>query len=379
MAFRDLPQSMSKKIIGVLGAGTIGEKIVEDLLDTFSGRVVVMSRHRPQNLPRSKRLAFRKVDVSNPTNLKKALTGLDVVIHAVHHEYNETVMAACLKTRTHYVDLGGLYHYTLKQLKWSGKFRKAGLSAVLGMGAAPGITNMLAVYGACGLTRVEAIEMRIGMVDSSTYRQTSPLSNAYSLQTLLEECSWPPAVYEKGKMKFVEPFGGREPYKFPAPVGTQKPQYTIHSELATLPKTLKAHNVFFKIAFDDDFVEKVQTLRNVGLLEKENLPTTIAILKRLPPAIPATVEQYEIIQVLVKGRKSTLPRTVRMEAHVAAMGETIDKDTAVPASVVAQQIARGEIVKRGVFPPESIVDPDALFTELCNRGICIYKNGKEVY
>lgn len=374
-----------RKTIGVLGAGTIGERIVQDLLRTFDGKVVVLSRHPEQSkkrfsdFRRSKRLEFRRGDVANPGKLVKALKGIDVVIHAVHHEYNEAVMAACLSTHTHYVDLGGLYHYTLKQLKWNGKFHKAGLTAVLGMGAAPGITNVLTAYGALDLTRVDAIEIRIGMVDRSTYRQTSPLSNAYSLQTLLEECSWPPAVYQKGKMKFVEPFSGREPYKFPAPVGTQRPQYTIHSELATLPKTLHAHNVFFKIAFDDDFVEKVQTLGNVGLLQKENLPTTIAILKRLPPVIPATVEQYEIIQVVVKGSKGTSSRTVRMEAHVAAMGETIDKDTAVPASVVAQQIAQGKIVERGVFPPESIVHPEALFNELCNRGICIYKNGKEIY
>lgn len=369
---------MSKKTIGVLGAGTIGEKIVEDLLDTFQGRVIVMSRHA-KKLPRSKRLQFRKADVTKPKSLHRTLGGIDVVIHAVHHEYNEAVMAACLETGTHYIDLGGLYHYTLKQLKWHPKFHKAGLTAVLGMGAAPGLTNVLAAYGASALSRIDAIEIRIGMIDRSTYRQISPLSNSYSLQTILEECSWPAAIYQNGKMRFVEPFAGRELYKFPAPVGMQKPQYTIHSELATLPQALKAKNVFFKIAFDDDFVEKVQTLRAVGLLNKENLPTTIAILKRLRPAIPSRIEQYEIIQVLVKGHKGMQPCMIRMEAHVPAMGETVDKDTAVPASIVAQQLARGEMVERGVFPPETIVQPEGLFEELCERGICIYKNGKRIF
>lgn len=373
------------KTIGVLGAGVIGQRIVEDLLKTFEGNVVAMSHH-PAKLKesfkkfwRSTRLQFKSADVTKPESLIKAFRGVDAVIHAVHHEHNETVMAACLESKTHYVDLGGLYHYTLKQLKWDARFRRAKLTAVLGMGAAPGITNVLAAYGAEGMRRIDAVEIRIGMIDRSTYRQLSPLANSYSLQTILEECTWAPAVFSKRKMHFVEPFSGREPYKFPEPVGIQKPQYTIHSELATLPKTLHAREVFFKIAFDDDFIEKIQILRAVHLLDKENLEETIEILKRLPPAIPQKLEQYEIIQVIVKGLKGKQARVVRMEAHVPTRGETIDKDTAAPASIVAQQIVRGAIIERGVFPPESIVYPEAFFEELYERGISIARNGRRLF
>ncbi|MCM2304350.1 MAG: hypothetical protein NDJ72_06585, partial [Elusimicrobia bacterium] len=279
----------------------------------------------------------------------------------------------------HYADLGGLYHYTLKQLAWHGRFRRAGLTAVLGIGAAPGITNVLAAYGASGLTRVEAVEIRIGAIDRSTYRRASALPGSYSLQTLLEECSWPPAVFRRGKTIFLAPFSGREPYRFPAPVGRQKPQFTIHSELATLPRTLRAREVFFKIAFDDEFVDKMQTLRQAGLLEPENLPATLSILKRLPPAIPAAVEQHEVIQVLVRGREGSRPRRVLLEARVSASGETVDKDTAAPASIVAQQLARGEIARPGVYPPESIVRPGPFFDELRRRGIFLYKNGRRLH
>lgn len=375
---------MNKKTIGVLGAGTIGALIVRDLLRTFDGKVAVLSRYpaRARRLfpgrRRSKRLEFRACDVTRPVELVKALRGIDVAVHAVHHEHNEAVMKACLAVGAHYADLGGLYHYTLKQLKWRRRFRSAKLTAVLGIGAAPGITNVLAAYGASGLTRVDAVEIRIGMIDRSTYRRASPLSNSYSLQTLLEECSWPPAVFKRGKVVFVEPFSGREPYRFPAPVGRQKPQYTIHSEIATLPRTLRARDVFFKIAFADDFVAKTQTLRQAGLLEPENISATAAILKRLPPAIPAAIEQHEIIQVLVRGRKGSKPGMVRLEARVSASGETVDKDTAAPASIVAQQLARGEIASAGVFPPESVVKPEAFFNELGRRGIGIYRDGRRL-
>lgn len=371
---------MSDKTIAVLGAGAIGERIARDLLRTFDGRIVVLSRDpaKSRRLLRDRRLAFRACDVSRAAQTIKALRGVDAAVNAVHHEHNEAVMAACLAAGSHYVDLGGLYHYTLKQLRWGPRFERARLTAVLGMGAAPGITNVLAAHGASGLDRVDAVEIRIGMLDRSTYRRTSPLAASYSLQTLLEECSWAPVVFKRGKAVFVEPFSGREPYRFPAPVGLQRPQHTIHSELATLPRTLKAKNVFFKIAFDEDFVEKVRTLRRAGLLEPANLPAVLEILKRVPPAIPAALEQDEIIQVLVRGSAGRRRRAVRLEARVHASGETVDKDTAAPASIAAQQLARGEISRPGVFPPESIVRPETFFRELGRRGIVIFKDGRRL-
>ncbi len=373
---------MRKPRIGILGAGAIGKRIIEDLLDTFEGSIVVLGRHPrsiKKNLPATKKLLFRAVDVRQEATLTRALRDIDLVIHAVHHEYNETVMKICLRTHTHYLDLGGLYHYTRKQLKYHAKFRRANLIAVLGMGAAPGITNVLAAYGTRDLDRVDAVEIRLGDRDRSTYHRRSPLDIPYSLQTLLEECSWRPAVYKNGKMTFVEPFSGRIPYRFPAPVGLKKPQYVIHSELATLPRTLRANNVFFKIAFPDAFVENMNILRSVGLLERENLAKTIAILERLPPPIPDDIERYEIIQVVVRGVSSKQKRSVRLEAHVLASGEALEKDTAVPASVVAQMILRGQLPKPGVFPPEAVVPPEPFFQELCHRGISIYRNGRKIF
>lgn len=350
---------MKKHTIGVLGIGTIGKRIIDDLHSTYDGPIVAIGHDT--------------VDVSKPRMLASALRGIDVLVHAVHHEYNLAVMEACLKTNTHYLDLGGLYHYTIKQLAMDEQFRKNGLTAILGMGAAPGITNMLAAFGATQFEHVDSIEIYVGMIDHSTYRHLSPLGMTYSIQTILEEFSWRPAVFAKGKMTFIAPLSGRQPYTFPAPVGVQKPHYTIHSELATLPHTLKAKEVFFKIAFPDDFMQKIQILKYIGLLEPHNVPFTTAVLKRLPPTLPQTIEQYEIIEVRCTGSKNGKKHTLILDAHVAAKGETIDKDTAVPASIVAQMIARREIARCGVFPPENIVPIKAFFRELKQRNIFIYK------
>ena len=375
-----------KKIIGILGLGSMGKIIAKDLAETYNGKIIYLARDvgSVENLAKKNDAEVRYADVSKPKTLVKAFNGIDVLIHAVHHEFNLDVMKACLKSKTNYIDLGGLYHYTKKQLKLNKQFKKNNLTAIIGMGASPGITNVLAKYASKFLDKIENIEIKIGNKDFSTYKQISPLSASYSVQTILEEFSWKPAVFVNGKIKFVEPISGREEYKFPEPIGTQKPQYTIHSEIATLPYTLKARNVSFKIAFDDDFTDKIKMLKENGFISDEIIKigknkfnikdVSLEILKRLPKTIPEKINQYEIIRVIVSDKH----KKIIMDAKIPGINETIDKDTGVPPSIIAQMIADGKITNKGVFPPESIIPEEEFFKELAKRKIYVYQNNKRI-
>jgi len=372
------------KTIGILGLGSMGKIIAKDLVETFNGKIIYLVRgvNSVKDLAKKYNAEIRYADVSKPKTLVKAFKDIDVVIHAAHHEFNLNVMKACLKSKTNYIDLGGLYHYTKKQLKLNKQFEKNNLTAIIGMGASPGITNVLAKYASKFLDKIENIEIKIGNKDFSTYKQISPLSASYSIQTILEEFSWKPAVFINGKIKFVEPISGREEYKFPEPVGTQKPQYTIHSEIATLPYTLKAKNVSFKIAFDDDFVDKIKLLKENGFMSDEKIKigenefnikeVSAKILKKLPKTIPEKINQCEIIRVIVSSEN----KKIILDAKIS--GEEIDKDTGVPPSIISLMIADGKITDKGVFPPESIIPEKDFFRELAKRKIYIYKNNKKI-
>lgn len=377
---------MKNKTIGILGLGSMGKIIAKDLYKTFNGKVIYLVReiNSVKDLAKKYNAGIRYADVSKSKTLVKAFKGINIVIHAVHHEFNLDVMKACLSSKTNYIDLGGLYHYTKKQLKLNKQFQKANLTAILGMGASPGITNVLAKHASRFLDKIKNIEIKIGYKDFSKYKQISPLSASYSIQTILEEFSWKPAVFVNGKIKFVEPISGREEYKFPEPVGIQKPQYTIHSEIATLPYTLGAKNVSFKIAFDDDFVDKIKMLKELGFISDETIKISdnefnekdisLEILKKLPKTIYEKINQYEIIRVIVESKHEK----IIMDVKIAGINETIDKDTGVPPSIIAQMIFDGKITKKGVFPPESIIPEDSFFKELARRKILIYKNDEKI-
>lgn len=386
----------------VLGYGAMGKIIIRDLFEFAkkSDDIIVAGRDAGQARKiaagyRSKRVKAAYADVTKHGTMLRAFKDVDIVIHAVHHEFNVGVMKACLAARCDYTDLGGLFHWVKPQLKLHGKFKRAGLTAVISMGAAPGITDVLARHASDQLDRVSAVDILVGTWDGTKIIRPSPLSSSYSIETIFQEFSYKPAVMKNGRVKFVDPLSGREPYTFPKPVGNVKPMYTIHSEVATIPHALKAKGIrdcSFRIAFDDDFVNKVRFLRELGILSEKPIEIggrkitpkdfTAAVVKRLPPPIKGKPNEYEILRAIVKGRKKGKPRTITVDCHVKGMpawNVGVDIDTGAPPSVVAQMIMNGAIDAKGVHTAGEAVPPKRFFKELKKRRMDFYQNGRKIF
>src|SRR5690349_18928801 len=86
----------------------------------------------------------RTCDVRDTQAVAAVLRGADVVLNATDYAYNLHAMQAALDAHLSYADLGGLFHMTLHQYELDAAFREAGLTAVLGIGSTPGVTNLLA-------------------------------------------------------------------------------------------------------------------------------------------------------------------------------------------------------------------------------------------
>lgn len=372
------------------GAGAMGRITVRDLFETASDAEIFIADYNlksAQKLARSYRSPRVKaafVDVLDLQATSRLLLGAFAVINSVQYEYSLHVMKAALKAGANYLDLGGLFHMTRKQLKLHSQFKKAGLTAILGIGAAPGITNVLARFAADQLDQVREIHIRLGSMDETKVANPAPLSSSYSIQTILEEFSYPPAVFTRGKFRFVEPMSGEEEVIFPAPVGRQYPMYTIHSEVATLPLTYRdkgIREVSFKIAFDRDFTAKVRFLRDVGLASEEPCAVKgvkvvprdllVELIRALPkPVTRGPLKEYEIIRVVVKGKKDGKVQTWIVDCHTRGMPKWsigLDIDTGSPPSIAAQMLAAGKIKARGAVPAEVAIEPKLFFAELKRR------------
>jgi len=88
-----------------------------------------------------------RLDVSDGVALRDALAGVDVVLSTAGPYYvlGLPVLEAAIETGTHYLDICDDWEPTLEMLELDSKARAAGVIAVIGMGASPGISNLLAL------------------------------------------------------------------------------------------------------------------------------------------------------------------------------------------------------------------------------------------
>jgi saccharopine dehydrogenase (NAD+, L-lysine-forming) len=314
-------------VIAVLGAaGTIG-RTVTGFLESWGAPV--------------RRLDFRlegdeHVDVIDADSLRHGLEGARVVLNSVDYRFNLDVMRGSLEAGADYVDLGGLFHMTRRQLELDDEFRAAGRTAILGLGSAPGKTNLLARLAA---ERVggKPVAMEIWAATRDPAADGHPFPAPYSVRTLLDELRMAPMVVRGGELREAEPLSGRAARTFPEPVGEKEGIYTLHSELATLPERYPSlEEASFRLCLAPGLIEKL-----LALPEGEEPE-------------PYTQSSASVSAHVVEARNGD-GRT--------AVGTSLTRggsarSTSEPPARAAVALLEGRIAAPGVAPPEDAI-PDA--------------------
>ena len=132
-----------------------------------------------------------QVDASDEEAVAAVIEGCDALVNATQHFWNLTVMHAAARSGVHYTDMGGLFHVTRQQLELDAEFGAAGVTAVISMGGAPGVTNILARYGADRLDTIEEVQALCGNVDNTDWSGYDGWFAPYSLETICDEFSVP--------------------------------------------------------------------------------------------------------------------------------------------------------------------------------------------
>jgi saccharopine dehydrogenase-like NADP-dependent oxidoreductase len=379
--------------IAVLGgAGMMGCIAVQDLARSPGVDEVIiadLSEERGRQVADyldNPRVSLARVDARDHESLVRLLHGVDACLNATVYYANLEIMGACLEAGTHYTDLGGLFHTTLKQLELHEQFRDAGLSAVLGMGSAPGVPNVQARYAADRLDTVESVRIYDGIKPPPP----ETVLFTYAVATIVDELTQKPMVYRDGQMMACEPLTEFEDYWFTPPIGLLPMHLSLHSEVATLPTSLHdkgLRDCTFKINYwgmAPETVSKIRVLADLGFAGQQPVPLgsgdtavaprdlMIALLRDKVPPISTFLEPprnqppdwTKEIVTEVRGTRQGKPVTYRV-GTLTVKGAL---PTGVSPSVAAQWLAEGR-VPPGVWPPELAIEPEPFFAELYRRGI----------
>lgn len=340
--------------VAILGAGgTIAPAIVRDLAETDEVEEMLLV-----DLDATRARATADRHGGGKALVAEAVEGADVVINSAGYRINLEAMRWSLEAGAHYVDLGGLYWMTGKQLELDEEFSSAGLIAILGIGSSPGKTNVMAAHAArmLGGDRLDTVHVSAGGRDLDP---PDGESFPYALQTLIDELTMPPVVIRAGEPVEIEPLSPGGVVRFAAPIGDGETIHTIHSEMHTFPSSFGCREASFRLSLAPALLER---LRELAIADEETRAEA-ARTARAPS--PRTVSSH-VVEASAEGRSVRVTSYTRPHEEWGLGGGIVS--TAAPAAAAVRLIARGTVTERGVLPPERCIDPDELFPELERRG-----------
>ncbi|HVB61961.1 MAG TPA: saccharopine dehydrogenase NADP-binding domain-containing protein [Ktedonobacteraceae bacterium] len=371
-------------IIVLGGAGAMGRVTARALTEYDEiDRVTIADYHEGSaralaTALNSSKIDVRPIDVNDAERLVALIRGSDVVLSAVDYAYNLPVLKACIQEKVHYADLGGLFHMTRTLMQLHDEARTAGITAIMGMGGTPGITNILARAAVDQLERVASIKVQLGCSDETL--SSAPLVAPYSIRTILDEFTKQPQVFQDGAWHPQPPLTGQEEIIFPLPVGRATAIYSLHSECATFPLAFRdkgINHVSFKIAFPGDFLTKLKFLVDLGFGSDEPINMrgakvspreVLAKLLEMTPQENAEPRDCDILRVVVSGQANGQPVEITNQIVVLPYrrwGISAGAlDTGVPLAIAGVMLARGEISERGALGPELCVPVAPFLREL---------------
>jgi lysine 6-dehydrogenase len=373
------------KVLSLGGAGAVCQHATRDLAEFSDFDQIVIGDY---NVAAAEKLAAEigdprvqvlEVDANDYEELVRTFRGFDVILNGLPWKYDLAVTKACVEA-----GVSGLDVSTEKnQWDYDAAAKDKDIVFIPGVGATPGITNVMARRGADHLDEVDEVQ-----INFAAFRCPAPAPGL--LITFLWE--FHPEIesrlyYKDGEFHRVDPFEGLKIVDFPGPIGEQEVCYIPHPETRTMPDSLGAKAVSVHGCFPPHAMRLAKAMLESGLLSGEKITvkgieTTpfemmYELLFQLPESKQTPLWAYGLV-VKVYGKRDGRDVKVTLWNRHPSMEEwggqaAYYKNIGIPLSIGAQMIARGDVTHRGVVPPETALDPEIFIAELARRRIEIHE------
>jgi saccharopine dehydrogenase-like NADP-dependent oxidoreductase len=353
--------------VAVLGAGgTIAPAIVHDLavsdevermllLDLDESRAAAVASAHGRGKARA-----GAADARDAAAVAIQLEGVDVLLNTASYRINLDAMRACLVAGCSYLDLGGLYWMTGRQLELSAEFEQAERLALLGIGSSPGKTNLMALRAVRELgppgEEIASIDIFAGGRDPAA-PDDGRMRPPYALQTLIDELTLAPVVIRDGAPQEIAPLSEGGTVDYGPPIGEGDTIYTLHSELATFGTSFGCREASFRLSLAPALLSRLRSLVDAS-------PEELAGAAREAASPSAQTVSVHMVRARSAAGREVTVRAVS-SPHFGLGGSIVS--TAAPAAAAVRLFARGSLSATGVLAPERCIEPEEMFSELETR------------
>jgi saccharopine dehydrogenase-like NADP-dependent oxidoreductase len=317
------------------------------------------------------------LDVRDGAALRVALAQSDAVMNTSGPFYALAVpiLRAAIDARRDYIDICDDWEPTLEMLALHDAARQAGITAVVGMGSTPGVSNLLAQLAAGELDVVR--ELVTGWNLDAAQPEPSAPGDGVSAALLhgIRQMTGTIQVYRDGRptedrplRKFVIDYPG---------LGPRTVRTFGHPEPLTLPRTFAAVERSVNAVHSRSgllaFAPALRWLIESGALSASQAARLVARLEGWLPAPTANAMYREAslppLYAYAAGGRGGSGAAVGV-ALFRPVGFTMGSNTGIPLAIGLELLARGEVKSRGgVFAPEAAFDASTVLERL--RPYCV--------
>ncbi len=347
------------------------------------------------------RIDAHHVDAANHSDIARLMTGHDSAISCVNYWYNESLSRAAIETQTNFCDLGGNNYVVDAQLALDDDAKAAGINIIPDCGLAPGMVSILAMHGAARFERLDEIHIRVGGLPQ---RPEPPLDYqlVFSVEGLINEYIEVARVIRNGEITEVPSMTELESLEFEGFPPLEA--FQTSGGTSTLPDTFlgKIKELDYKTIRYAGHCEKFKAMIDLGLCSSEEIVADFVKVKPrkvfgelLQKNLPADGPDYVLVRLEFVGVGCRGPHVSKGGTESSATNDSglerlrydiVDKQdpetglsammrtTAFPASIIAQMMARGDVLARGATPQEKAIDPEKFVAELARRDIQIIES-----
>lgn len=317
-------------------------------------------------------------DANDYASMLELFPKYDVIVNGLPFQYDYPVNKACVEVGVNGLDLSS----SDPQFDLHNEALEKGIVFTPGMGATPGITNMMVRRASEVMDTVNEVEIYF-----AAFRCLAPAPGL--LQTTLwefnpEEEDRDEVYYEDGRWHPTPPFSGEVEVCFHDQIGVQKVYYVPHDEANTLPHSYPGlRRAAVRGCFPPHVMSLMHSLMQEGFLSSREIYldgssyTSIDLIKEILIINPLTkvnpIWAYGLVVEVLGVREGRGVKCIYQSHHPPATtwgGESAYyKNVGIPLSIGAQLIASGHVSQKGVLAPEKAFPTRIFFDALALRGI----------
>jgi saccharopine dehydrogenase (NAD+, L-lysine-forming) len=364
------------KICVLGGCGAVGSFSVRTLanFDDFSeiiiGDINVDQAKKLASEINSSKIKAIKVDALDPSSIQKAIKDTDVVLNCIgpFYKFVPIILRAVIDAGINYVDICDDVDVTIDILKMNQEAKNANVSALIGMGSSPGVTNLLAKLAA------EQLLDEIESVDFYHAHGGEPIEGAGVIAHRIHAMTIEIPMFLDGKLKTVKFFEKdgialQENIEFYL-IGTHRVYPYPHPEQITIPKYIKGiKRVTNKgTVLPEEYYNLIKDIVRLGIIGEKPINVGGKMIKPIDFAMSYIIEQRKKIliqtkfgqqrgalKIVTKGKRRGKPH--QYVFSMASISQAMGEGTGIPAALGAILMVQGKIMEKGVFPPEGGVNP----------------------